>query len=200
MRRLVRTLLTLAFRTVGCDISYRIQSGIVDPEPIDPAAMKTTLGDGAGSEKDTLRVLRLFLLALVLLGTLGFLAELFLLDHTESASQLIPFGVLAGGLISLIAVALRPTRRTVRFFQAMMALFIASGVIGLYLHYTGNSAFEREMDPSAAGVGLVWQSLRGATPALAPGGFVHLGLIGLMYAFRHPALDAGSIHRKQEAP
>lgn len=155
--------------------------------------MKTTLGEGVGSENDTLGVLRLFLLALVLLGTLGFLAELFLLEHTESFSQLIPFGVLGGGLFSVIAVALRPTRRTVRIFQAMMVLFVASGVIGLYLHYSGNAAFEREMDPSAAGVGLVWQSLRGATPALAPGGLVHLGLIGLMYAFRHPAVHAGSI-------
>lgn len=162
--------------------------------------MKTTLRNGAGSEMDTLRVLRLFLLALVLVGTLGFLAELFLLEHTESFSQIIPFAVLGGGLLSLIAVALRPSRRTVRIFQAMMALFIASGVIGLYLHYSGNAAFEREMDPSAAGVGLVWQSLRGATPALAPGGLVHLGLIGLMYAFRHPALDAGHIHRKREDP
>ena len=35
---------------------------------------------------------------------------------------------------------------------------------------------------------LVWKALRGATPALAPGALAQLGLLGLLYTYRHPAL------------
>lgn len=166
--------------------------------------MKTSIGgrpsaDGSPStEGETLHTLRLFLLALVVLGIVGFLAELFLLEHTESLSQLLPIAVLGAGLLSALAIGLRPTPRTVRIFQGLMLLLILSGILGLYLHYSGNAAFEREMDASAAGLGLVWQSLRGATPALAPGGLVHLGLLGLMHAYRHPVLRTDPDHREQE--
>lgn len=143
------------------------------------------------ADGNTLRRIRLFVLLLVLIGSLGFLADLFLLEHTESISQLVPFGVLAVGLVSGVAVGVRPTRATVRLFQATMAAYIVSGVAGLYLHYAGNMQFEREMDAFAAGLALVWESLRGATPALAPVALVQLGLLGLIHAYRHPATRSG---------
>ena len=136
--------------------------------------------------------LRRGLLALILLGIVGLGAELFLLEHTESVWQWLPFGVLGAGLAAGVAVALHPSRVTIRLFQAAMALCVAVGVLGLYLHYDGNVAFERESDPAAAGWDLFWRSLRGATPALAPGALVQLGLLGLVWAFRHPALGEAS--------
>lgn len=139
------------------------------------------------AEPGTIATIRRFLLALVILGSLGFLAELVLLEHIESFTQWIPLVVLAAGVLSAAAMALRPSCIVVRAFQATMALIIASGLLGLYLHYTGNLAFEREMDASAEGLALIWQSVRGATPALAPGALVQLGLLGLIQAYRHPA-------------
>jgi hypothetical protein len=35
---------------------------------------------------------------------------------------------------------------------------------------------------------LLWKVMSGAAPALAPGAMVQLGLLGLIYTFRHPAL------------
>lgn len=131
---------------------------------------------------------RRLLLALVLFGTGGLILELLLLEHYESVWQWVPLGVLGAGFVGGVAVALGPTARCVRAFQALMALFVATGLLGLVLHYRGNAAFEREMDRSARGLGLVWSSLRGATPALAPGALIQLGLLGLILAFRHPAL------------
>lgn len=128
------------------------------------------------------------LLALLLLGILGLTIELFLLEHTESTTQLIPFVTLGLGLFAVLAVAVRPTRRSVRFFQLGMGALIAAGVLGLVLHYRGNVEFELEMQPSAHGLDLIWKSLTGATPALAPGAMAQLGLLGLIYAYRHPAL------------
>lgn len=132
--------------------------------------------------------LRRALLALVLLGTCGLGAELFFLEHTESLWQWLPLGVLGVGLAAGLAVALRPGRATIRVFRGAMGLCVAVGVLGLYLHFDGNVAFERETDPTAGGWDLFWRSLHGATPALAPGALVQLGLLGLVWAFRHPAL------------
>jgi hypothetical protein len=80
-------------------------------------------------------------------------------------------------------------RGTIRGIQALMALFIISGVAGAALHYNANSEFELEMNPVLAGFELFRESLSGATPALAPGTMIELGLIGLAYTYRHPRLD-----------
>lgn len=71
-----------------------------------------------------------------------------------------------------------------------MVAFVAAGLLGLYYHYTGNSEFELEMRPSMEGFELVWESLKGATPALAPGTLVQFGLLGLLHTFKHPLLAA----------
>jgi hypothetical protein len=140
------------------------------------------------AEPDLLRTIRRILLGLVLLGIVGLVPELLLLKHTESVSQIIPFVVLAFGLVSSAVVWVRPTRRSLRAFQGIMLVFIVAGVLGLYFHFRGNVEFELEQDPSAHGLDLLWRSLSGGIPTLAPGAMVQLGLLGLAFAYRHPAL------------
>jgi hypothetical protein len=125
---------------------------------------------------------------LVQFGILGLLLELILLEHTESLWQWIPLAALAGGFVAGTLVAVRPSAATLRLFQAVMVLFLGAGLLGLYLHFQGNLAFERETDPSLQGLALYWAALRGATPALAPGALAQLALLGLLYTFRHPSL------------
>ncbi|MFB3131882.1 MAG: hypothetical protein ACE10K_05095, partial [Rhodothermales bacterium] len=48
--------------------------------------------------------------------------------------------------------------------------------------------FELEMYPTLKGLELFWESIKGATPALAPGTMIQLGLLGWAYTYRHPAL------------
>ena len=132
--------------------------------------------------------LRRILLLIVALGALGLTAELFLLEHFEEWTQWLPFVLLGLVLAGCALAALAPRARVVRAFRWIMLATIATGVVGIWLHFTGNRAFEVEMDASQGGWLLVWHSLRGATPALAPGAMVQLGLIGLLYTWRHPAL------------
>lgn len=132
--------------------------------------------------------IRQILLVLVLVGAGGLAAELFLLEHTESAWQWLPLGALAAALATGAAMAVRPTRGTVRAFQAVMAVTVAVGVLGVYLHYRGNAEFELETDPAVLGLELFWRSLHGATPALSPAAMAHLGLLGLASTYRHPRL------------
>lgn len=143
-------------------------------------------------------LLRRLLLALVLVGAAGLLLELALLEHYESAWQWAPLVLLGLALVLGSAVGVRPTRRVLQLFRAVMALCVLAGAVGVLLHYKGNVEFEQERDATLRGLALVWEALRGATPALAPGAMAQLGLLGLAYTFRHPSLGAGAVHDSRE--
>ena len=132
--------------------------------------------------------LRQLVLALVFIGIVGLEIELALLRHAESFSQWIPHIVLLIGFLATVIVLLAPSASTLRIFQAMMWMFVVVGVLGLYFHFKGNLEFAIERDPSLSGFRLIWKALRGATPAFAPGALSQLGLLGLIYTYRHPAL------------
>lgn len=141
-------------------------------------------------ESRGLATVRRLLLALVIFGSVGLLAELFLLEHYEAAVQWVPVALLALGILSGVALWVRPNRRTVRLFRWLMGGLVLASLVGIVLHFGSNAAFEKEMDPAIGGLALVWYALRGATPALAPGALAQLGIIGLILVYRHPALGA----------
>ena len=146
------------------------------------------IGDaGSPSARATLAILRGILLAILIVGLVGMLTELFFLEHTEDGWQRLPIFMLLASLIILAWHALDRSAFSVRVLQSAMSLFVLTGMIGVALHLKGNIEFELEMQPSGRGVGLLWATLRGATPTLAPGAMVQLGLIGLAYTYRHPA-------------
>ena len=132
--------------------------------------------------------IRRILLSITYLTILGLLGELSLLDHRDSAVQWTPYVVLLIALASTIQVAVRPTRGSLRIFQGVMLLQIGAAVAGMIFHYRGNVEFEMERDESLRGLALFWESIRGATPLLAPGALAQLGLVGLAFTYRHPAL------------
>ena len=139
-------------------------------------------------EAATVRALRGFLLVLFLMGVLGIGVELLLLDHTEDLWQWTPLTLIA---ISLVVLGWRIVDRkpaSMRVFRGTMALFVVSGFVGILLHYQGNVEFELEMYPTLKGLELFWEAVKGATPALAPGTMIQLGLLGWAYTYRHPAL------------
>ena len=142
--------------------------------------------------------LRSLLLGLVLFGAAGLVAELFLMEHYDSWTQIIPFAVLGCGLAVGVSLAYRPTRCMVQVFQAVMGTAVLTGLVGLWLHYRGNELFELEIAPSARGFDLVWSALRGAIPILAPGAFVLLGLLGIIWSHHHPALRPGASTQDEE--
>lgn len=127
------------------------------------------------------------LLAIIVIGTLGLIAELLLQEHIESWQQWIPLVLLGLGLAATAAVRIRLSPAGMRAFQAIMVAYLGAGFLGVYFHYAGNVEFALERTPELAGFALIWESLRGATPALAPGAMVQLGLLGLAWTYRHPA-------------
>ena len=112
--------------------------------------------------------MRSLLLILFLLGVLGAGSELILLSHYEDPWQLVPLGMIVLSLAILAVRLFRNDARVLRIFQVCMLLFVAAGILGVYLHYQSNVEFELEMNPAAAGWEMIRESLRGAMPALAP--------------------------------
>lgn len=113
--------------------------------------------------------------------------------------QWAPLAVLGAVLVSGFTAYRRPSPRTLMIFRALMLLCLAAGVAGLILHLKGNLEFALERDPELSGAALAWKILRGATPALAPGALAQLGLLGLVFTYRHPALARGH-HLDPETP
>jgi len=130
------------------------------------------------------RTLRRAVLAVLLFGSFGTLAELLLIGHYEDTWQFAPLGLL-GAVILVTGVYLkRPSEPLRRVVAGVMWVCIVCGVAGNWLHYKGNVEFEREMYPDRAGLELVRESLSGATPVLAPGTLTVIGLFGLVAAWR----------------
>ncbi|MGH7560890.1 MAG: hypothetical protein ACRENB_07710 [Gemmatimonadales bacterium] len=150
---------------------------------------------GPAAEAGGFARLRTFLLAIFVFGTAGTLIELLLLEHWDGWTQWTPIALLAASLVVLAWHGLDPGVPSLRVFQGVMVLSIAGGLLGLVLHYRGNAEFELEMSPALRGWALFRDSMAGATPALAPGTMVQLGLLGLAYTFRHPALGASRAAR-----
>jgi hypothetical protein len=118
--------------------------------------------------------------------------DLLLLGHFKDSNQLIPLTVAGAALISIAWVAASPRPGSVRVLQFLMLCFIGTGIIGVTLHSKGGITAQREVDPSLAGRALFWKVIGAPDPpVLSPGIMVQLGLLGLVYAYRHPALREG---------
>ncbi len=137
----------------------------------------------------TLAAVRVFLLAVLILGLLGTGAELLLVGHTEDLWQWLPLVLIVLSFVVLGWHAADRGAASVRAIQGAMVLLLLSGIAGLLLHYRGKVEFQLESDPSLAGWSLFRAAMESqAPPALAPAVMIPMGLVGLIYTYRHPAL------------
>jgi hypothetical protein len=133
---------------------------------------------------------RRLVLLLFVAGVGATALDLLLIEHHADAWQLAPLILLTATLACSAWLALAPNLAAFRVFRAMMLLLIAGGAAGLWLHLAGNLEIEREVSPGLAGTELLWKAIKGASPpSLAPAGLIHLGLLGLLFTYRHPALN-----------
>jgi hypothetical protein len=141
------------------------------------------------SEPVVLHAIRRLLLLLVTVGLVGTAADLLLLEHYEDAWQWPPLGLIGLALLVVgwLSVSDRPI--VVMLLRTIMVGLIVAGSVGIGLHYSGNREFQREIDPTLDGWALIQTVMRAkAPPALAPAGLIQLGMLGLLYTYRHPSL------------
>ena len=137
-----------------------------------------------------LPALRRLLLAVVSLVMLGTVVDLLLLEHYEEVWQWLPLIVLALALVAALWTATSGSAAAVTVFRIVMVLVVATGLLGVVMHYSGSREFQIEMDPALTGWALFVKVMRAkAPPTLAPAAMIQAGLFGLLYTWRHPALE-----------
>jgi hypothetical protein len=138
------------------------------------------------------------LLLVIAIGLAGTGAELVAFDHFEDVLQALPVGLIAVALSIVLWNLVAPTRGSVRVMQLVMIAFIVAGGLGIYLHFQGNLAFQLDIDPTQSRWDLFTKVIHAKSPpSLAPGSMAQLGLLGLIWAYRHPAL-VGSAERPSQ--
>jgi hypothetical protein len=140
-------------------------------------------------DRPVLDKMRRILLAILALGMAGTLTELILLKHTEEPLQWVPLVLLGTGCSVLVWHRISGSGTSLRLMRWLMCGFIAAGMAGVYFHFQGSAEFKLESQPTLAGMALFWEAIRAKTPPLlAPGAMVQLGLLGLVYTYKHPML------------
>ena len=129
---------------------------------------------------------------LLIFAEAGVLLELWLLGHYEDVWQWTPLALLSVGLIASVWIARRTGPASLRTFRRLMAAHVAAGAIGVFFHLQANVEFELELHSDTAGWQLAAETLTGAIPALAPFAMAQLGLLGMLYCWRHPAGTLGN--------
>ena len=143
----------------------------------------------ASADEIALPTVRRILLTILVLGMLGSVTELVLLKHTEDFYQWVPLVLIGAGLITLAWHGVNGGPISTRAIRWLMLGFVGAGVAGIYLHFQGSAEFKLESNPKLSGMALFWEAIRAKTPPLlAPGAMVQLGLLGLAYTYKHPAL------------
>ena len=141
------------------------------------------------SVSDSSAAIRRVLLALLTFGLSGTAVELLLLGHYEASWQIVPLFFIGCALVVIAAHVMVGGTGTVQLLRVAMSALIVAGLIGVALHYRGSLEFQVEIDPTQSRWQLFTKAIRAkAPPALAPGVLVQFGLLGWLYAFRHPAL------------
>jgi hypothetical protein len=133
--------------------------------------------------------MRLFCGLITLLVMVAVETELFLLNHIEEWRQWLPLVLVATSAIVLVRELIRASSTGLTILRILMVLLIATGLLGVVFHYQGNLEFQMEIDATQHGWPLIQKVLQAKTPpALAPGALVQMGLLGLLYTYRHPSL------------
>jgi hypothetical protein len=134
----------------------------------------------AGSAR--IGVLRRWILGVLLLGLLGTVTELILLEHYEQPLQFVPLVLIGVAFVTLAWNVLQDSPASRHAVVIVMMLFVLAGVVGAAAHFIGSAEFQLELDRSMSTWDLVVKVMRAkAPPVLAPGMMLQLGLLGLAY-------------------
>jgi uncharacterized membrane protein len=133
---------------------------------------------------DRIELLRSWILGILVLGLLGTVTELVLLEHYEQPTQFVPLVLIVAALAALFWEFRQRDTASRRAIQAVMVLFVLAGFVGFVAHFHGSAEYQLELNPAMSNWELLERILRAkAPPLLAPGMMLQLGLLGLAYVF-----------------
>lgn len=121
------------------------------------------------------------------------MVELALTQHWENAIQILPFVLCGLSFLVIVALLLRPQRRTVLWLRWIMAITFMGSLFGVFEHIEHNIAFALEIQPNAVTSDVFLEALGGANPLLAPGILAFTALLALAATYYHPVLMKGPV-------
>ena len=143
---------------------------------------------------DRIELLRRWILGVMVLGLLGTVTELVLLEHYEQPLQFVPLVLIAAAVAVLAWEVKRHDAASRRALQVVMGLFVLAGFVGFVAHFHGSAEFQLDLNPEMSTWELVEKVLHAkAPPLLAPGMMLQLGLLGLAYVFSDPRYRRGEM-------
>jgi uncharacterized membrane protein len=138
-------------------------------------------------QADRIELLRRWILGVLVLGLLGTVTELVLLEHYEQPLQFVPLVLIVAAVAVLTWEFRQHDAASRRAVQIVMALFVLAGFVGFVAHFHGSAEYQLELNPEMGNWELMEKVLRAkAPPLLAPGMMLQLGLLGLAYMFSDP--------------
>lgn len=128
--------------------------------------------------------LRLWIVGIIVLGLIGTMTELILLEHDEKALQFVPLVLMVLGAVTLAWHFAAKSPASLRALQIVMGLFVLSGLAGMAAHFNGSMEYQLELNPDLSMAELFDKIIHAkAPPLLAPGMMIQMGLLGLAYAY-----------------
>jgi hypothetical protein len=133
---------------------------------------------------DPVGLLRILVLVVLVIGLLGTVTELVLLEHYEQLLQLVPVALIAAALIAIAWQVISKNAASLRALEIIMVLFVLAGFAGVLAHFHGSAEFQLDLNPSMSNWELLEKVMRAkAPPLLAPGMMLQMGLLGLIYVY-----------------
>jgi hypothetical protein len=133
---------------------------------------------------DPVELLRTLVLVVLVIGLLGTVTELVLLEHYEQVLQLVPVALIAAALVAIVWQVVSKDAASLRALEIIMYLFVLAGFAGVIAHFYGSAEFQLDLNPSMSAWELLEKVMRAkAPPLLAPGMMLQMGLLGLIYVY-----------------
>jgi hypothetical protein len=133
---------------------------------------------------DPVGLLRGLVLAVLVIGLLGTVTELVLLEHYEQVLQLVPVVLIVSALVAIAWQLMSKDAASLRALEIIMYLFVLAGFAGVVAHFYGSAEFQLDLNPAMSTWELLEKVMRAkAPPLLAPGMMLQMGLLGLIYVY-----------------
>ena len=88
---------------------------------------------------DPVELLRTLVLVVLVIGLLGTVTELVLLEHYEQALQLGPVALIAAALVAIVWQVVSKDAASLRALEIVMYLFVLAGFAGVIAHFYGSA-------------------------------------------------------------
>jgi hypothetical protein len=147
------------------------------------------------SDAQTLRGVRLMILVAISAALIVTEAELLFAGHAGSNNGQEIAVVLVGlGLITVTCPAILRNTSSIVVFRFTMYLFLIFSIDGFLTHYHWAVQAALKSQPTLVGMPLLYATLSGKIPLLAPRMLIEIGLLGLIHTFQH-SLDIRFVRR-----